>query len=204
MSEAKRAPLAPSQRRSRERFEQILQAASELLIEKGGDVWSMSDLVTRTGVPFGSLYQYFPDKSSVIATLADRYNARGRVYVETQLEALNHVNDLHAVLCRITDGYHRYFLDEPVVHRIWQATQGDRALQRVDEEDNTFLAGLLRDALIKVAPSCSQTELASFSLLLMTLIGSAVRHAITLEPDDAALALRQFKALLPRDLSGLD
>lgn len=164
----------------------------------------MSELVTRTGVPFGSLYQYFPDRSAVIATLADRYNARGRVYVETQLEALNDVSDLHTVLCRITDGYYRYFLDEPVVHRIWQATQADRALQRIDEEDNAFLAGLLRDALVAVAPSCPQPAIASFSLLLMTLIGSAVRRAITLEPDDAACMLRQFKALLPRDLTAAD
>jgi AcrR family transcriptional regulator len=204
MNGRRRAPLAPTQRRSRDRFEQILRSASELLLERGGDAWRMSDLVTRTGVPFGSLYQYFPDKSAVIATLADRYNASGRVYVETQLEALNDVSDLHTVLCRITDGYYRYFLDEPVVHRVWQATQGDRALQRIDEEDNAFLAGLLRDALIEVAPSCSQAAIASFSLLLMTLIGSAVRHAIALEPDEAARALRQFKALLPRDLGGVD
>lgn len=85
-----------------------------------------------------------------------------------------------------------------------QATQADRELQRIDEEDNAFLAGLLRDALIAVAPSCSQPAIASFSLLLMTLIGSAVRHAITPEPDDAARVLRQFKALLPRDLTAAD
>jgi hypothetical protein len=38
----------------------------------------MSDIVARSGVPFGSLYQYFPDKTAIIGTLAQRYNVIGR------------------------------------------------------------------------------------------------------------------------------
>jgi AcrR family transcriptional regulator len=72
-----RARLVPTQKRSRERFERILQCARELMAEKGSEAFRMSDIVERTGVPFGSLYQYFPDKTAIIGTLAERYNAIG-------------------------------------------------------------------------------------------------------------------------------
>ena len=56
---AARARLVPTQQRSRERFERILACASEVMIEKGCDAFRMSDIVERTGISFGSLYQYF-------------------------------------------------------------------------------------------------------------------------------------------------
>jgi AcrR family transcriptional regulator len=39
----------------------------------------MSDIVERSGVAFGSLYQYFPDKRAIIGTLAERYDASGGI-----------------------------------------------------------------------------------------------------------------------------
>ena len=72
------ARLVPTQQRSRERFERILQCAAEVMAEKGSEAFRMSDIVERTGVAFGSLYQYFPDKTAIIGTLAERYNAIGR------------------------------------------------------------------------------------------------------------------------------
>ena len=43
------------------------------MAEKGSEAFRMSDVVERSGVPFGSLYQYFPDKTAIIGTLAERY-----------------------------------------------------------------------------------------------------------------------------------
>jgi hypothetical protein len=40
-----------------------------------------------------------------------------------------------------------------VIRDIWQATQADRALQKLDEEDGAYLAGLLGEALQRVAPN---------------------------------------------------
>jgi AcrR family transcriptional regulator len=79
------ARLVPTQQRSRERFETILECATALLAEKGSEAFRMSDVVERSGVPFGSLYQYFPDKTAIIGTLAERYNAVGRDCVRRDL-----------------------------------------------------------------------------------------------------------------------
>jgi AcrR family transcriptional regulator len=197
------ARLVPTQQRSRERFERILQSAAEVMAEKGSEAFRMSDIVERTGVAFGSLYQYFPDKTAIIGTLAERYNAIGRDCVRRDLAPMKNAKDLHPALCRITDSYYQMFIDEPVMRDIWQATQADRALQKLDEEDGAYLSGLLSDALQQVAPNASGPALATFSQLTMTLIAAAVRHAITLDGKDAKRILTLFKRLLPKDLSAL-
>ena len=76
---------APSQKRSRERVERMLTAASEVIAEHGSDAMRMGEVAERAGVSIGSLYQYFPDKGSIIRTLADRYNTLGRDCIEAEL-----------------------------------------------------------------------------------------------------------------------
>jgi len=192
--------LVPSQQRSRERFERILACATDLLVEKGNDAFRMSDIVERTGIGFGSLYQYFPDKTAVIGTLAERYNAIGRECVGRDLDAMTEIGALHDTLCRITDNYYAMFLDAPVMRDIWQATQADRALQKLDEEDGAFLSGMLCDSLQKLAPDASDAALSIFAQLMMVLMAAAVRHALTLPLEQARQFLTLFKQTLPKAL----
>jgi AcrR family transcriptional regulator len=198
------ARLVPTQQRSRERFERILESAAQVMAEKGSEAFRMSDIVQRTGVPFGSLYQYFPDKTAIIGTLAERYNMIGRDCVRRDLSAVKAARDMHPALCRIVDSYYRMFIDEPVMRDIWQATQADRALQKLDEEDGAYLAGLLDEALKRIAPDAPWPALAAFSQLIMTLIAAAVRHAIALDQKEAARMLKLFKRMLPRNLATLE
>jgi AcrR family transcriptional regulator len=195
--------LVPVQKRSRERYEHILRQAAELLAEKGSEAFRMSELVERTGVAFGSLYQYFPDKTAIIGTLAERYNQVGRDCVARDLADVKTTRDLHPALCRIVDSYYRMFIDVPVMRDIWRATQADRALQKLDEEDVDFLAGLLADTLRRIAPDAAKPVLRAWARLIMTLIAAAVRHAIALSPKEARLLLATFKRMLPNDLSML-
>ena len=194
------ARLVPAQKRSRERFMRILACAEAVLTEKGGDAFRMSDIVERTGVPFGSLYQYFPDKTAIIGTLAERYNAIGRECVTAELAAVKSVRDLRPALCRIVDGYFDMFRTHPVMRDIWRATQADRALQEIDRDGGAFLGGLLVDVLKRVAPNLPPQSIETFSQLMMALIAAAVRHAIELRPKEAERALALFKHMLPKDL----
>lgn len=191
------ARRAPTQKRSRERFEAILACAEELLVEKGSDAFRMSDIVERTGIPFGSLYQYFPDRTAVIATLAERYNAVGHECVARELEAIRGPRDLHPALSRITDGFFRMYRREPVMVALWDATRADPGLQALDREDCEHLARLLEEAM-RPHYQGTAVELDRFARLVLTLIGAAVRHAITLDDRDARSTLSQFKAMLPR------
>lgn len=196
------ARLSPTQQRSRERFERILACAAQLIAEKGSDALRMSDIVERAEVPFGSLYQYFPDKTAIIGTLAERYNASGRACVGKELALVRSAADLHPALCRMVDGFYRMYQDEPVMRDIWQATQADPALKKLDEEDCRYLAGLLRDALRRFSDR-DDKAIATFAELTITLIAAAVRQAITLKPKQGRDMITLFKQTLRRDLRAL-
>jgi len=195
--------LVPVQKRSRERFERILSCAAEIITEKGSDAFKMSDIVARAKVPFGSLYQYFPDKTAVIATLAERYNAIGRECVRRDLATVHMPEDVHPALCRIVDSYYQMFLDEPLMRDIWQATQADRVLQKIDAEDGAYLAQLLVEALARAGPGRAAEANATFAQLMMTLMAAAVRTAIALPQDEAKRSLALFKRLLPRNMDAI-
>jgi AcrR family transcriptional regulator len=197
------ARLVPTQQRSRERYEKILECAAEMIAEKGSEAFRMSDIVERSGVPFGSLYQYFPDKTAIIGTLAERYNAGGRACVRQELAIVHKAADLRPALCRIVDGYYRMFMREPVMRDIWQATQADRTLQKLDDDDVEFLAGLLLDAFKRVEPRRDAATLVAVARLIMTLIAAAVRHAITLKPKEADRMIVLFKRMLPENPAAL-
>ncbi len=197
------ARRVPAQHRSRERYNRILETAAQIIAEKGGEALRMSDIVERAGVPFGSLYQYFPDRTAIIGTLAERYNAIGHACVDTELSPVKTVRDLHPALCRMIDGYYQMFLDDPVMRDIWYATQADKTLQDLDKADMEVLAAILCDALKRLAPDHDVQVLAGFSLLTMHLIAAAVRHAITLERKEGDRIIATFKRVLPRDLLAL-
>ncbi|MDW3206182.1 MAG: TetR/AcrR family transcriptional regulator [Alphaproteobacteria bacterium] len=193
----------PSQKRSKDRFERILDVSVDILREAGPDAFRMSDVVERSGVAFGSLYQYFPDKTAIFGTLACRYNEVGHACVRDGLAEVREEEELHPALCEIVDGYYRLFQDEPVMQDLWQATQADRALQHLDTEDVKVLAGFLADCLIRLDPGRRPDELTDAARLLFVLMAAAVRYAITLPDTEAQRNLDLFKRMLPRRVADI-
>lgn len=62
----------PVQRRSRERVEAILSAASELLAEGGVEMLTTRALAEYTDIPVGTIYRYFDNRDAIIAAYLDR------------------------------------------------------------------------------------------------------------------------------------
>jgi AcrR family transcriptional regulator len=65
--------VAPKQERSARRLAGFLQAAAELFSEAGFEATTMQAIADRSNSSIGALYNYFPDKQSVAATLISQY-----------------------------------------------------------------------------------------------------------------------------------
>lgn len=193
----------PSQQRGRDRFEKILSVATGLIEKNGSDALKMSEIVEKAELSFGALYQYFPDKSSIIRTLAERFNELGRRCVEHELAKVSDAASLHDALRTITDEYYRFFRREPVMRDIWHATQADRLLREVDAEDMEFHAQALLGALKRLLPQHAETDLLAVARLVMQLLAAAVRYAISLDDEDGEKAITLYKKMLPTDLERL-
>lgn len=62
----------PTQARSRERVERILQAAQKLVTEGGTSAATTRAIAAEAGVPVATLYQFFPNRDAVIQELIVR------------------------------------------------------------------------------------------------------------------------------------
>ncbi|MRW87983.1 TetR family transcriptional regulator [Pseudoduganella sp. FT26W] len=62
----------PSQARSTQTVETILEGAAHILEQRGLDAYTTNAIADRAGVSIGSLYQYFPTKDAVTVALIER------------------------------------------------------------------------------------------------------------------------------------
>jgi AcrR family transcriptional regulator len=195
---------APSQRRSRERVERILAAASALIAERGSDALRMSEVAQAAAVSIGSLYQYFPDKGAIIRLLAERYNEEGRACVRGELATVRDDDSLRAAMLRILDGYYGMFLSEPVMRDIWSGAQADKALQAMDAEDGRIHSEMLAAVLYRLRPEMDREQLLNHAYMIMQLLCATVRMAIALERRQGDAIIAAFRGLLLRELFPVD
>jgi AcrR family transcriptional regulator len=62
----------PTQDRGKLRVEALLDAAENVIAERGYDAATMTEIAERAGASIGSLYQYFPTKAAVADMLRSR------------------------------------------------------------------------------------------------------------------------------------
>lgn len=156
----------------------------------------MSELAQRAKIPIGSLYQYFPDKAAVVASLAARINEEGLTCVREELTAVRSTSDLREALERIVDSFYGMYAERPAMRAVWQATQASPALQALDAEDAAEHTKLLVATMHRLFPNANRRQISMMSALLMSQLAASVRFAITLEDDDARATLALFKSLM--------
>jgi len=78
---------SPGQARSRALVEAVVEAGSRILANRGWAGLTMQQVATKAGVSPGSLYQYFPDKESLVAEIVERQSKRELAF---QLERFAH------------------------------------------------------------------------------------------------------------------
>lgn len=78
----------PSQSRSQETVQALLEATARVLVEDGYDRASTNRIARVAGVSVGSLYQYYPNKEALIAALVDVHAEQMRGTFTQMLEDL--------------------------------------------------------------------------------------------------------------------
>jgi AcrR family transcriptional regulator len=63
-----------SQERSRATVDALIEATARILVREGFDKASTNRIAEVAGVSVGSLYQYYPSKEALVATVIDRHN----------------------------------------------------------------------------------------------------------------------------------
>lgn len=190
----------PVQKRSRERFERMLAAATELIAENGSDALRMGEVAERAGVSIGSLYQFFPDKTALIGTLVERYNADSRRCIAEGLGAVASEDDFRRAFSDLIDVYHALFKAEPVMRDIWSGAQADKALRDVQLIESRRNGALVADVLKRLRPDEEPAALESSALVVMHLGEEAMRLAISVGRNEGDAVVATYKRMALAEL----
>jgi len=133
----------PRQERSRDRVERILEATAALLGHTPADKITTAAIAEKAGVPIGSVYQYFPNKLSVLAELARQ------VMEQVDLETASSIAEDFGVLPwdqaidRAIDATMKGYTKQPGYVQLLLSIRPTPEFRAITDESNERIAAML-------------------------------------------------------------
>lgn len=191
----------PSQQRSRERVERILDSAAAIVVEQGPESLKVSDIAQRAGVPLGTLYQFFARKDDIIYALAERFAQRFGDVLEGALAELDVDCEWHELLTLLLDAYTDYYRSEPALRELWVGARIDPEFLRADHEyNNARFADTVADLMAPKA-QVPRAELATMIYVCWEAGQALLETAFRRDPSGDPVIIEQTKVLAARYLS---
>lgn len=170
----------PSQERARATVEAILEAAAYILVRDGWEKFTTNSVADRAGVNIASLYQYFPNKDSIVAELQRRHIEKGRAAYPEMIAQLCSQPNLRAALKILIDGSVAEHKINPKLHKVF-AEELPRSSRRVHGDSDKHLIERLANVL---KPYPIQVPDLDIALFLFRVIGHAAIHEAASERPD--------------------
>ncbi|GAB1545153.1 TetR/AcrR family transcriptional regulator [Scytonema sp. NUACC21] len=128
----------PQQARSRQRLNQILDAAAQAFEEFGYEATTTEVIAMRANTSIGSLYRFFPDKPAILYALAQRYSKEMRELTAELFSSSTVGRSLASVLSDAVDAYDNFYRTQPAARIIFLQRQAAPELydlnKRLDHE----------------------------------------------------------------------
>ncbi len=107
----------PRQERARVTVQALLEATTQILIEEGYYKTTTNKIAKRAGISIGSLYQYFPNKESIIAELIQTHATQQTQLLRSKLREFSETPPEVAVAALIDVLLEAHRLN-PKLHRV--------------------------------------------------------------------------------------
>jgi len=189
----------PTQARSRERVERILDAAARLVVSNGVDGLTTRSIAEAAGLPVASLYQYFADKEAVLLALCERDMAEMDDQVAADLAALSEVSVstmVETAMRAFVAVYHR----RPAFMQIWMRGRANPAIYDYGRHHNRRIAanllGFGLDAGLLTTDRYDEHEIAAIAELAVEVGDSAFQLAFEHDPRGDEFLIGQAIALV--------
>jgi AcrR family transcriptional regulator len=192
----------PQQERSRARVRRLLEAADQVLAAGGYEALTVRRIAEEAGVPVGTIYQFFPDKSAIVDALAHRYIDEFTAVIEdlvARAEAEPWADPVGTLLTAFVDVYR----SRPGYLAIWTGRHLSPELQRVDDRNNATIAAGVRRVMIVQLGLADGPDLDLACQVAVQVCDALLQYAFRTGPggDDRVLAeLTRLEKLYLADL----
>ncbi|MFL6107038.1 MAG: TetR/AcrR family transcriptional regulator [Marmoricola sp.] len=153
----------PTQVRSRERVEKILDVASQIVVSGGVDALTTRSIAEAAQIPVASVYQYFADRDAILLALVERDTEEMDEQVRTDLGALTTLSI--ATLVETTmRAYTSVYARRPDFLEIWVRGRSNASVNDFGRQHNRRTAAELREFAIAAGLAKPETPLAATEL----------------------------------------
>lgn len=186
----------PVQTRSRDRVELILKTARDLIGEKGIDAVSMREIAQTAGIQIGSLYQYFPGKSTLLLTIMNQYY--DSLYEETKkiLGPVQTISELEIASEKAFKQFVSIFQKDPALANLWAGARAIPELVSEDNRDTYRNADLIVKTTLRCLPNLKESEIRPFALYFSHTIGMVIRFVREIDVEHGKAVLKETLEIL--------
>jgi len=137
----------PLQRRGQVTFNRVLDAAEQILLERGILALTTNLIASRSGVNISSIYKFFPNKHSVVLALFERHLKIRVDHVRDAILAISDAPDWRPALDAAVERSYEARQLAPSTIVVLRAMLSSRELYEVDQATRGELATLFASAL---------------------------------------------------------
>ena len=127
----------------------VLDAAEELLATEGTDALTTTRIAAEAGVAVGSLYQYFPDKETIVDALAGRYLDEFEGLMDDLRREAAAGGWAGGLVDRLIDAYADRYRRHPGYRALWFGRHLSPDLREADRRNKETLADGVRAILVE-------------------------------------------------------
>lgn len=115
----RRERRVPTQDRSKQRVERILESAMHVFADVGFEAATMDAIAERAGTSIGSLYQFFPNKKALYEAMGARYLDQVRALFDTFMTEERLARPWQEVLDDGVDAFWAFHTASPGFRAVW-------------------------------------------------------------------------------------
>ncbi|WP_182906449.1 TetR family transcriptional regulator [Microbispora sp. H13382] len=200
----------PTQRRSQERVERMLDECAQLLDEAGYAALTTKEVARRAEVPIGTFYQFFTDKQSLVRALAlrnleaylDRIASRlTAAPLSDWTDAVDLVVDEFVRMKRTTPGFGVVDFGEVLAAPGGPALPGTQRMLDEALENNVVVADRLRSLVVESLGVAPGDDLSRAFVVAVEAADAVLKLAFRAHPEGDPDLIAECKRLVRRYLS---
>ena len=185
----------PQQSRSRSRVLGVLEVADRLLATEGAESLTTSRIAATAEISVGSLYQYFPDKETIVEALALGYWSELVDLVSAVAEADEH-ETLERPVDQIIDSLAAGFRARPAFLALWYGGLRSERVRNVTRPGRIQVGRAVEGILARRWPESEPERRATVARMVVLAGDGLLREAFRLDPNGEASVLEETKRML--------
>ncbi len=146
----------------------------------------MREIARESGLPIATVYQYFPNKQSIVRQIWEQYTSEVASLLEGELPTLlkdPSPQSVQTVINHIVDSLAESHENNPGFVEIRRCVDATPDLRRLNFDDTMRVANLISQVIIGVNPDVDAPAVADYSLIATEAVSSTVKLGQQMPPE---------------------